>query len=148
MNHCNLKINYKIGGIKMKNVKYYGRKVKGIKRKTLKADILRGVKTLNETAYTEYYGSTNNSLEFFNTVMKHDIGNVTSVKMEINPKHWYSTILTTDKGFTIRLKGLAFGYHGEGSRGAYQVLTTLGVSHQKAKRVFETRKSIRIGVTA
>lgn len=128
----------------MIKVKYFGRKVRGIAVKTINADINRGVTTFNEKSYTVNHGSTSNSLAFFNAMMKHDIGNVKGVKFEQSEKHWYTTTLTTDKGYTIILKGLSFGYHGEGSRGAESILKALGFNKQQVAKVFTKQSNFRL----
>ena len=108
-----------------------------IKTKTLKNDIRRGVKHLSEHSYSNLYGATRSSLEFIREAFKHDIGEALKVDFKHTKKKWYTVTISTSKGYTVQVKGLSFGYYGEGSRGSKEVLEMLGFNEKQQKRVFQ-----------
>lgn len=117
----------------------YGRTKGFIKRNTLKSDIERGVKFINEQAYSNVCGSTRSSALFMQYVSKFvNLSLVYRVDLKYTPqKHWYTVRLFTKNGYVINLKGCSYGYYGEGSRGTWAVLTACGFNPKKfEKRIF------------
>lgn len=116
----------------------YGRTAGFIKRNILKSDIERGVKFINEQAYSNVCGSTRSSALFIQQVAKFvDLSNVYRVDLKHNNRHWYTVRLFTKTGYVINLKGCSYGYYGEGSRGTWAVLKACGFNPNKfEKRIF------------
>lgn len=116
----------------------YGRTTKLIKKTVLRKDIDRGVKFINEQAYSNIWGSTKSSALFCLELKKYiDFSLVYRVDMKHTQKHWYTVRLYTKDGYTIQLKGFSFGYYGEGSRGSLAVLQECGFSKEQIHRIFE-----------
>lgn len=115
------------------------RKRNGIMHKTtLRKDIQRGVRFLNESAYSEIWGSTTGSALFCIELRKHiDFDLVYRVDMTLTNKHHYTVRLFTKDGYTIQLKGFSFGYYGEGSRGSLAILQECGFSQKQIHRIFQ-----------
>lgn len=80
-------------------------------------------------------GITRFSLQFWDRI-KHRI-NVTHAKMTHNSRDWFRLYLLTDNDVIIEFTGCSSGYHGEGPRGAYQILTEAGFSKEEAEIVFK-----------
>jgi hypothetical protein len=108
-----------------------------IKRTILKRDLQRGVKFINEQAYSNAWGSTRSSALFCMELRKHmDLSLVYRVDMTQTDKHHYTVKLYTKDGYTIMLKGFSFGYWGEGSRGSMAALVECGFTPQQIDRIF------------
>lgn len=104
----------------------------------LKRDLKRGVKFLSDMAYSEVGGSTRGSTMFLLELRKHiDLSLVYRADLSQNSKHWYTMKLYTKDGYTIMLKGIGFDYFGEGSRGAYAVLTECGFDGKRVERILK-----------
>lgn len=116
----------------------HGRTNGFIKRNILKSDIVRGVKFINEQAYSNVCGSTRSSALFIQQVAKYiNLSLVYRVDLKHNNKHWYTVRLFTKDGYVIQLKGCSYGYYGEGSRGTYAVMKECGFDPKKfEKRIF------------
>lgn len=113
-------------------------KTRGIKRLTLKRDIARGVKFLNEQAYSNIWGSTKSSALFCMALRKYiDFETVYRVDLMHSQRHWYTVRLHTTDGYVVQLKGFSFGYYGEGSRGTLAVLQECGFSAKQIHRIFK-----------
>jgi hypothetical protein len=116
----------------------FGKTTGLVKKGTLQKDIARGVKFLNEAAYSNIVGATKSSLLFYLEVKKCiDLSQVYRVELENSTRHWYSLKLYTRDGYTVLFKGLSFGFYGEGSRGTVAVLNDLGFGRKQIKRIFE-----------
>jgi hypothetical protein len=114
----------------------WGRKTGIIKKRILKADIERGVKFLSERAYSNSAGITKSSALFFLEVAKHiDVKKVNKVTLENSSRHWYTVNLHTKDGYVIQLKGLSFGYLGEGSRGTIAILKACGFTNRAIGKI-------------
>lgn len=126
----------------------YGRTTKFIKRNTLKSDLQRGVKFLNEQAYSNVSGSTRSSALFCLALKKHlDFSLVYRVDFKHNTRHWYTVRLFFRNGYVVQLKGFSYGYWGEGSRGSMAILKECGFKDEQIKRIFvhgADKKSIRM----
>jgi hypothetical protein len=124
----------------------YGNPVGFIKKGILKQDIKRGVKFLNEQAYSKHWGCTTASALFFMELAKHiDLKQVYRVDFKETVKHHYTVLMYTKDGFTIQFKGLAFGYFGEGSRGAEALLKAIGgFNDEQLNRIFTDKKDFRL----
>jgi hypothetical protein len=125
----------------------YGRTTGVIKKQILKRDIMRGVRFINEQAYSEAWGSTKSSALFLLELRKHiDFGKVYRVDCKHSQKHWFTVKLFTIDGYVIMLKGFSFGYYGEGSRGSQAALEACGFKPNQIKRLFDhaNQKFIRM----
>lgn len=124
----------------MKNYK------KGISTLTLKKDIKRGVKHINEESYNKYHGITTFSVNFIQYVLNEcNVGNVSKVEFTKSYKNHYTVKFYTDLGYTIVGKGLSFGYFGEGSRASREILHQLGFSDRQCNKVFKkSDKSFKV----
>lgn len=115
----------------------YGRTRGFIKKRTLKKDIERGVKFLSEFGYSDKWGGTKTSALFFQQVAKYiSLDSVYRADFIFNNKNWYTLRLFTKDGYTIQLKGMSFGYWGEGSRGSLAVLKACGFSDKQINKIF------------
>ena len=115
-----------------------------IKKVTLGKDVARGVRFLNESSYSNFYGVTRYSLEFVQYVFrKFEVGEVVKVEFK-TVKNNYRVYITTSNGFTIVAHGLSFGYFGEGSRGSREVLELLGFSEKQISKVFSRQSNFRL----
>jgi hypothetical protein len=118
----------------------YGHKVrKAVHKKILKRDIERGVKFLSDIAYSPAGGSTRGSTLFLLELKKHiDLGKVYRADLTyVNGRKHYTVKLFTTDGYTIMLKGISFGYFGEGSRGSYAVLKECGFNEKNFGHIFK-----------
>lgn len=118
-----------------------------IHKQILKRDIERGVRFINEQAYSKIWGSTKSSALFLLELRKHiDFSQVYRVDFKHNQKHWFTVKLFTRDGFVIMLKGFSFGYWGEGSRGSQAMLIECGFKPEQIKRLFDhaNQKFIRM----
>jgi hypothetical protein len=125
----------------------YGRTTGMIHKQLLKRDIKRGVRFINEQAYSKISGCTKSSALFLLELRKHiDFGKVYRVDFKYNQKHHYTVKLFTTDGFVIMLKGFSFGYWGEGSRASQAVLVECGFKPNQIKRLFDhaNQKFIRM----
>ncbi|ALA48002.1 hypothetical protein SUNDANCE_186 [Brevibacillus phage Sundance] len=110
----------------------------GIKTMTLRNDLNRGVKILTEWSYTDGWGSTRNSLRFFNVLRKNiDMNKVYCAKLTYTTLHHYTLSLYHADGYRIILKGVSGGYHGEGTRGCHDVLKACGFNETQCNKAFE-----------
>lgn len=113
------------------------RKTGTIKRTILKRDIERGVKFLNEMAYSNAGGCTRSSAMFCLELKKHiDFSQIYRVDFKKTRGHWFTVTAHTHDGYTIQLKGFSFGYWGEGSRGSMAFLKECGFSDTQIKKIF------------
>lgn len=125
----------------------YGRTTGMIQKQLLKRDIQRGVRFINEQAYSKIAGCTKSSALFLLELRKYiDFGKVYRVDFKHNQKHHYTVKLFTTDGFVIMLKGFSFGYWGEGSRGSQAALIECGFKREQIKRLFDhaNQKFIRM----
>lgn len=131
---------------KLEEWKYAG--TKGfIHTQILKKDIQRGVRFINEQAYSKIWGGTRSSALFLLELRKYiDFRKVYRVDCKHNQKHHYTVKLFTTDGYIIMLKGFSFGYWGEGSRGSQAALTLCGFKPNQIKRLFDhaNQKFIRM----
>jgi hypothetical protein len=105
----------------------------------LKRDIQRGVTHIKDKNYNLYAnGITKQSLEFFKHIEKY-MSPVKRAILQYDSKNWYRLKLFTITGQTVIFYGCSFGYHGEGSRGSYEILTKVGFSDKQAKKVFDRK---------
>jgi hypothetical protein len=125
----------------------YGRTTGYINKITLKRDILRGVRFLNEQSYSNIWGSTKSSALFCRELRKYlDFNQVYRVDFKHSQLHWYTVRLFFKSGYVVQLKGFSFGYWGEGSRGSHAILLECGFKPQQIKRIFDhgNQKFIRL----
>jgi hypothetical protein len=124
-----------------------GRTTGMIHKQLLKRDIMRGVRFINEQAYSKITGCTKSSALFLLELRKHiDFGKVYRVDCKHSQKHHFTVKLFTTDGYVIMLKGLSFGYWGEGSRGSQAALEACGFKPNQIKRLFDhaNQKFIRM----
>jgi hypothetical protein len=108
-----------------------------IKKTVLKRDLERGVKFLNEMAYSNQGGCTRSSALFCLELKKHiDLSLVHRVDFKKTRGHWFTVTAYTTDGYTIQLKGFSFGYWGEGSRGSMAFLKECGFNDKQINKIF------------
>lgn len=108
-----------------------------IKKIVLRRDIERGVKFLNEMAYSYVGGCTRSSAMFCLELKKYiDFDTVYRVDFKKTRGHWFTVTAYTTEGYTIQLKGFSFGYYGEGSRGSMAFLKECGFNKEQINRIF------------
>lgn len=115
----------------------YGQRTKGTRKITLKRDMDRGVKYLNEQAYHKLCGGTRASLSFFEYVSTLiDVKNVYRATLKQSKRHWVTLRLYTTDGYVINFKGCNGGYMGEGTRGTHDILKACGFNERQCKKAF------------
>jgi hypothetical protein len=113
-------------------------KYKGVRIVTLRRDLNRGVKFLNEKAYHISYGATRSSIRFFAYLSSQiDVTNVYRAKLTLSQRHWFTLRLWTTDGYLIMLKGVSGGYFGEGTRGCYDILKACGFNERQCWKAFK-----------
>lgn len=111
---------------------------KGLVRLTRMLQKVKAGDVILDAAFDPYAnGVTSYSLKIWNHIKKHiDVTKFTKAEMTfVDGREWYTLTLTHLNGFKVKLKGVSSGYHGEGTRGCYQVLKDCGFS--KPERVFQ-----------
>jgi hypothetical protein len=113
--------------------------MKGIK--LVEKDFLNGVKLIRDKNYNpDCNGVTRMSLEFFNHLYNKGYFTTDEVyraDLKYTTRHGYSMTLHTVDGYKFMFHGVSFGYSGEGSRGAKEILEKCGFSN--THRVFDLR---------
>jgi hypothetical protein len=109
-------------------------RIKNILAKVEKGDII------SDKAFNPYSnGCTRYSLAVWDAIKKHiDITGFTKAEMTYSQSEHYKLTLTHIDGYKIRFNGVSAGYHGEGSRGTYKILTECGFSNSSKCFVNET----------
>jgi hypothetical protein len=86
---------------------------------------------ISDKAFNPYAnGVTAYSLILWEVIKQNiDITGFTKAEMTYSHKEHYKLALTHIDGYKILFHGVSAGYHGEGSRGTYKILTECGFSH-------------------
>lgn len=110
----------------------------GIKLKTLKKDLERGVKHINSQAYMTFNtsGITRYDIKFLEQLEKLLFLNGKSAEM-IYQKNSYKLTVKTHEGYTIVFYGVSGGFYGEGTRGCHDVLKAFGFNEAQCNKPFK-----------
>jgi hypothetical protein len=108
-----------------------------VKGRQLAFDIQRGVKRLPEYAYIDSWGSTQSSMRFMNAlrnVINVDLAN--RAELRYSQRDHFTLMVWTKDGFELVFKGVSGGYHGEGTRGCYDILKVCGFNEAQCQKVW------------
>jgi hypothetical protein len=110
--------------------------VSHVKSRLLISDIQRGVKRLSESAFLDQWGSTRASMRFMNALRRTIDVTATRAQLKYSQLNHYTLVVYTRSGFELVFKGVSGGYHGEGTRGCYDILKLCGFSETQCQKVW------------
>jgi hypothetical protein len=108
-----------------------------VKGRQLALDIQRGVKRLPEYAFVDGWGSTQGSMRFMNALRKFvNVELAYRAELRYTQRDHFTLVVWTRDGFELVFKGVSGGYHGEGTRGCYDILKVCGFNEAQCQKVW------------